>query len=213
MGRLGYDEGGHGSAVAAVCFPGFGLSRWSKEPLDVSPKSLLNGEAEDRLMISAGNDGNIIFWDLGCDMVGGGAVDPALLLAGCLSPPSAQRDAKPDHDEGLESSGDDKKNKGADSLKDATEDMDSLHISSKKSKKKGNKGIAKSSGKHNTKRANESHDIPTDLLPSPPKVLFRISHQQKPNWITCSRSSDTLFPSSVFVADTTCNISVYSLPL
>jgi WD40 repeat protein len=48
---------------------------------------------------------------------------------------------------------------------------------------------------------------------SSPRVLFRIAHGRKPNWIACGRSCDDALPSSVFVADTTNDVSVYTLPM
>ena len=164
IGRLGYDEGGHTSAVAAVRFANFGICDQMNDQT-IPPKVRKSGEAEDRLMISAGNDGNIIFWDLGENMVGSGPLDPVSYLNTCLSPPS-------------DSEGED--------VKDATNAMESLEVSS------------------------NQNDIPD---PSPPKVVFKIAHGHKPNWITCSRASDTALPTSLFVADTTNNISVYTLPL
>ncbi|KAL7534535.1 hypothetical protein ACHAXR_006278, partial [Thalassiosira sp. AJA248-18] len=157
IGRMGSDEGGHGSAVAAVCFAGFGLCERGELSTQLPTKVRKSGEAEDRLMISAGNDGNIIFWDLGGNMVGSGPLDPALYLAKYLSSSEVKQKGKKD---------------------DSSED-----------------------------------DFPEELMPSPPKVLFQIAHRQKPNWITCSRASDAVLPTSLFLADTTNNISVYTLPL
>lgn len=75
-GRLGWDLGGHKASVAAVCFPCFGLAG------SVSKKVSMNGTTDDRLLISGGNDGNILFWDLGRDMIGNDAADPAIYLSG-----------------------------------------------------------------------------------------------------------------------------------
>lgn len=174
IGRLGYDQGGHGSAVAAVCFPGFGSS---------ATKLANSVEAEDRLLISAGNDGRILFWDLGGNMVHGDALNPLLYLGGC-------------------SNINEQSKKTDDELQDATDAIKSVTISSKKGKKKK---------KGKSKISTEDALFLDDLLPSPPKVLFQIPHNQKPNWITCSRASDDALPSSVFVADTTNDISIYSL--
>ena len=122
-------------------------------------------------------------------MVDGDAMDPLLYLGGCND---VNQGAKEKDNE----------------LQNATEAMKSTTISSKKSK-----GKNKKKGK-----ANNQHKAPTDddlflddLLPSPPKVLFQIPHRHKPNWITCSRASSDALPSSVFVADTTNDISIYSL--
>ncbi len=183
IGRLGYEQGGHGSAVAAVCFPGFGSTISTSKPSS-------SAEAEDRLLISAGNDGKILFWDLGGNMVDGDAMDPLLYLGGC--------------------SGVDQKAKEKDNeVQSAAEAMTSATISSKK-----NKGKNKKKGKaNNQQKASTDDDLfLDDLLPSPPKVLFQIPHRHKPNWITCSRASSDSLPSSVFVADTTNDISIYSLP-
>ena len=183
IGRLGYDQGGHGSAVAAVCFPGFGASILST----IQTRSV---EAEDRLLISAGNDGKILFWDLGGNMVDGDAMDPLLYLGGCS-------DAK------------EQVKKQGNELQNATEAMNSASISSKKSKGK-NKKKGKTNNQHKT--STDDDLFLDDLLPSPPKVMFQIPHHHKPNWITCSRASSDALPSSVFVADTTNDISIYSLP-
>ena len=206
IGRMGSDEGGHGSAVAGVCFAGFGLCDQRDDlAAQLSAKIRKSGEAEDRLMISAGNDGTLIFWDLGGNMVGNGPLDPVLYLDKCLLPP-VKRGAD---DNTTTQDTDEKKTNDATN----TKAMKSLEISnnqtnnSKKKPKKG-KQVAK-------ELLSGDEDLSDELLltPSPPKVLFKIAHGQKPNWITCSRASDTVLPTSLFVADTTNNISIYTLPL
>lgn len=155
-GRLGWEVGGHTAPVAAVCFPCFALAH------DAPKKAILHGTVDDRLMISAGNDEKILFWDLGRDMVGTDAADPSIYLS------------KTDENGAVD------------------EEINS---------------------KLNTVCIDASNeDIPQDLLPSPPKVLFQIPHQNKANWI-CSQSADALLPCSLFVADTTNNISIYSFLL
>jgi len=181
IGRLGQDQGGHRSAVAAVCFPGFGSSAAKSSSV----------EAEDRLLISAGNDGKILFWDLGGNMVDGDALDPLLYLGGgCCGKNEQVKEEKNE-------------------LQCASDAINAIPISSKKGKSKDKK-----KGKTITQHKETTNDelFFDDLLPSPPKVLFQIPHNQKPNWITCSRASDEALPSSVFVADTTNDISIYSLP-
>ncbi|KAL7531084.1 hypothetical protein ACHAWF_003625 [Thalassiosira exigua] len=186
IGRLGDDvgggadgtEGGHGghrSAVASVCFPDFGLCD-SREELSARLLSKVRkgGEAEDRLLISAGNDGQIIFWDLGGNMVGDGPMDPAVYLDRCLAP-----DRKTTSDD----------------AKSAADALGALELS-------GGRGEGEC-----VKR-----DESEELAPSPPGILFRIAHRRKPNWITCSRASDAFLPTSLFVADTSNDISVYTLP-
>ena len=144
------------------------------------------GGAEDRLLVSAGNDGNVVFWDLGGNMVGDGALDPASYLGGCApSSPEPEAEAEP--------------------AVDATADaMDSLRVSDPKSGKKG-KG-AKGKGKRGASKDGGFPDDP--ITPSPPKILFKIAHRLKPNWIACSRASEAALPSSLFVVDTTNDISV-----
>lgn len=46
-----------------------------------------------------------------------------------------------------------------------------------------------------------------------PKLLFKVPHHEKPNWMASSCSSERHFPSSIFVADTTSDITAYSIPL
>lgn len=181
IGRLGQDEGGHGSAVAAVRFAGFGLCERGELASQIPPKVRRSGEAEDRLMISAGNDGNIHFWDLGGNMIGGGSMDPVSYLGKCLSTPEDRH--------------------GDDGAKVSIRGMESLDISSE----------TDCGGKSDNGEGKDS-DFPDELAPSPPRVLFQIAHRHKPNWITCSRTSDAVLPTSLFVADTTNNISVYTLP-
>jgi hypothetical protein len=156
--RLGMNEGGHSSAVAAVCFPCFGLNRST-----VSQKALINGTVDDRLMISAGNDRNILFWDLGSGLVGLDAADPSLYLSG------ASKDGASE--------------KNDNNLGGIASEVDSIDLG-----------------------------IPYDLLPSPPKVLFQIPHDKKMNWLCC-KTADSILPCSLFVADTTTDISMYSLLL
>lgn len=167
---------GHTSAVAAVHFPSFErvIRRSSSSGDDdvvvdeiMSKLNIKNRDdiatmdEEDRLLISAGNDGNIIFWDIG----------------------------------------------SKDQVKDVIHDSQSLSyvdylslimsssIPSNNTHDMSNSGAA---GRHQS-----------ILLPS---ILFRISHGHKPNWITSNRSMDAALPNSIFVADTTNNISVYTLP-
>jgi WD40 repeat protein len=67
--RLG---GGHNSAVASVLFPNFALT-----------SSDSNMAADDRLMVSAGSDGNILLWDLGSQVAGCDTVDPSTKFVDC----------------------------------------------------------------------------------------------------------------------------------
>jgi WD repeat-containing protein 53 len=56
-------------------------------------------------------------------------------------------------------------------------------------------------------------DICSISLQSPPRLLFGIPHGSKVNWIASSRGQDPVFPSTLFVADTTNDITAYTLPL
>ena len=144
---------GHTSAVAAVHYPSFerivessrddGDEHMSK--LSIKNRDAISIDEEDRLLISAGNDGNIIFWDIG-----------------------------PSKDEAKMSS-------------------------------------SSPSNKTNEKKTTSSGAEHQSLVMS--SILFRISHGHKPNWITSSRSMDAALPNSIFLADTTNNISVYTLPM
>jgi WD repeat-containing protein 53 len=46
-----------------------------------------------------------------------------------------------------------------------------------------------------------------------PHTLFAFQHHAKPNWMIHSGSNDTSFPYSLFVADTSNNITIYTIPI
>jgi WD repeat-containing protein 53 len=46
-----------------------------------------------------------------------------------------------------------------------------------------------------------------------PQTLFAFQHVAKPNWMVSSRGRDPVFPSSLFVADTSHDITAYTIPL
>jgi len=151
MGRL---RDGHDAAVASVLFPKFG------------GVSSCHVTAEDRLLVTAGNDGVILLWDLGTKIVsGGGSVDPASMFVGC-------RNTDDNIDE------DNAKNDGKDDKDNLPENLAKLTLSSKDEY----------------------------------KVLFGIPHGKKPNWVVSSSVTDQIMPSSLFVADTSHDITVYTLP-
>jgi WD40 repeat protein len=145
VGRFGDEVGGHASAVAAVRFVDFAPSAAATD------RRRGRTEVGDRLLISAGNDGNLIFWDLGPDVAGRGPSDPRSYL-GCPASPEIETSLEGD----------------------------------------GRHGAATSSS---------------------PGVLFKIEHRHKPNWIACGGANDVALPRLVFVADTTNDISVYTLPM
>lgn len=151
VGRL---NGGHDAAVASVLFPKFGgVSHLSSHVA-----------AEDRLLVTAGNDGALLLWDLGTGIVnGGGAVDPASMFVCCSG--------DNDEVEGANAHG----NMNNETMQ---KDLAKLSISTKK----------------------ES------------KVIFGIPHGNKPNWVVSSPVTEPAMPSSLFVADTSNDITAYILP-
>jgi len=157
MTEVGRLKGGHDAAVASVLFPKFGgVSHLSSHVA-----------AEDRLLVTAGNDGAILLWDLGTQIVGGGgAVDPARMFVGCSG----------ENDEGAEANTHDNMNNN---IEDVPEDLAKLSLSSK----------------------DEEY-----------KVLFGIPHGKKPNWVVSSAATEQVMPSSLFVADTSNDITGYILP-
>lgn len=120
----------------------------------------------DRLLITAGNDEKIVFWDLGKQCAGDYAVSPRKnrLLSG------RRKNKNKNNDDGDDYNTVSEENEGE-------------------------------------KQNNNDH------------VLFYINHNHKPNWITscantnCSDDgvSSSFFPSSLFVADTTSDITAYMM--
>lgn len=70
-------SGGHSSSVASVLFPAFGCDTSS------------NIAANDRLLITGGSEGDIMFWDVGSTVAGKNAVDPSTWLVGCTPFPAS----------------------------------------------------------------------------------------------------------------------------
>jgi WD40 repeat protein len=178
---------GHGSAVASVRFANFGRGRRRRRRGGGVDDAAHSNDVDDRLLLSAGNDGTIIFWDLGRNMVGHGPLDPMRYLFRSSSTPAT------------------------------TTAPDGV----------GNGGCQQSSDFDD-----DVEDEEDDVTPSPPRVLFKIAHCRKPNWITCSpvqhydstttaaattiSSTSSCIPSSalpgtIFVADVTKDISAYTL--
>ncbi|KAL3766423.1 hypothetical protein ACHAWU_007458 [Discostella pseudostelligera] len=171
IGRLGRNEdicnddeearAGHGSAVASVRFAYFGSGGRYRGVGGIN-------DADDRLLLSAGNDGTIICWDLGGNMVGRGPLDPMQYLR---SPPASG-------------------------------------------------GGGGGCSENEPIGIGDDND---DFTPSPPRVLFKIAHRHKPNWMTCSpffnndntssscNYSPPSLPGTIFVADVTKDISAYTL--
>lgn len=46
-----------------------------------------------------------------------------------------------------------------------------------------------------------------------PTILFGIPHEAKPNWMVCSGNTDPVLPAAFFVADTSNEITVFSMPM
>ena len=145
---------GHSSAVASVVFPQFGgIQHFSSHVT-----------AEDRFMITGGNYGNIIFWDLGSFVGGEYAVDPRLYVNCC---------------DGSDTSTVPNRRRSDISSLTLDSDMDQLSL------------------------ATSSLD---------PNVLFALNHKEKPNCILSSYVSDAAFANSIFVGDTSNEITIYTLP-
>jgi WD40 repeat protein len=133
----------HGGPVASVVF-----GSWSDE------RSISRIDSADRLLCSAGNDGAIVYWDLGTALCGTKVQLPVeeffqrlQIRSDC--PPSAT----------------------------------------------------------DTDAANSI------VAEGKPRTLFAIQHGAKPNWMVSSRSSDPCFQSTLFVADTSSEITAYTIPL
>lgn len=131
---------GHDSAVASVLFPQFG---------GVGSSHVV---AEDRLMVSGGNDGSILLWDLGANL-SSKAIDPSTMFA----------DSSAENADG-----------GDTSIDEAMEDL--------------------------------------SIGGGEPTILFGMRHGKKPNWIVNSNASDPVLSNSLFIADTSNDITVYILP-
>mmetsp|Transcript_3293 Transcript_3293/g.3829 ORF Transcript_3293/g.3829 Transcript_3293/m.3829 type:complete len:454 (-) Transcript_3293:2-1363(-) len=134
-------RGGHDSAVASVLFPRFGSS---------TSLSWSHITAQDRLIITAGNDGSILLWDLGSVVAGDNAVSPSSMFTGC-----------------------------------------------------GDTGC-------NEEMLSAFQDL--SVTQQEPKILFGIPHGKKSNWIVSSSAEEQNLSSSLFVADTSNDITVYVLP-
>lgn len=132
-------KGGHDAAIASVLFPRFG---------GVDSSRVV---ADDRLLVTGGNDGSVILWDLGENLVKDG-VDPSTVFVDCndTSMNGAMKDL---------------------SLRDA------------------NNACGKD-----------------------PRILMGLQHGRKPNCIESCNAFDSVFPSSLFVADTSNAITVYTFP-
>jgi len=155
--------GAHSSATASVHFPHI---------IHNGTQNLPYGE--DRLLLTAGNDGNILFWDIGLD-------NSNTTLTGLLArkskqlPPSGTSNH---HKTGFNNN----KKKGKQNKKNAPD------------KKLANKSEAK--GEAN--------------------ILLGIPHAKKPNCITTNpfdANGSCIDPISIFAADTSNDITVYSIPL
>lgn len=45
------------------------------------------------------------------------------------------------------------------------------------------------------------------------RILFGIPHEEKPNWMVCSGNTDQVLPATFFVADTSNDITAYTIPM
>jgi WD40 repeat protein len=154
----------HGGALASVVFP-----EWTNSSIilndDAASRQTQHVAAHDRLLLTAGNDGFILLWDLGSMLAGEGAKDPSSLL----QLPS---------------------NDGTSGAPDASGSAVAAQM-----------GDLSLGGDNN------------DGNDGQPRVLCSIPHGAKPNWMVSSRGRDPVFPSSIFVADTSNDITTYTIPL
>ena len=63
----------------------------------------------------------------------------------------------------------------------------------------------------NVSPATESLDE-FDLVADQPRLLFKIAHHEKPNWVASSCRNERHFCSTLFVSDTSNDITTYTLP-
>ena len=142
-------QGGHESAVATILFPHF----------NEAAKISSHVAADDRLMVSGGNDGAIYLWDLGVDVAGDAAVDPSTLFQGCTTTTTSS-----------------------------------------------------SSSSSNTASSDVNTALSGLTLSTEPRILFGIPHEKKLNWIVSSKATEPVLPTTLFVADTSNDITAYMLP-
>jgi WD40 repeat protein len=152
----------HGGAIASVVFPEWTNSSIILNDYAAASRQTQHVAAHDRLLLTAGNDGFILLWDLGSMLGGEGARDPSSLL----QLPSNNGTDAPD------ASGSAVAAQMGDLSLDNNDDSDGQ-----------------------------------------PRVLCSIPHGAKPNWMVSSRGRDPVFPSSIFVADTSNDITAYTIPL
>jgi hypothetical protein len=144
----------HGGALASVVFPEWTTNNSSTILNDDASanRQAQHVAAHDRLLLTAGNDGFILLWDLGSMLAGEGARDPSNLL----------------------------------------------QLPSSNGTMAAQMGDLSLSGGDN--------DVQ-------PRILCSIPHGAKPNWMVSSRGRDPVFPTSIFVADTSNDITAYTIPL
>jgi WD repeat-containing protein 53 len=56
-------------------------------------------------------------------------------------------------------------------------------------------------------------DTSTGLVVDEPQTLFAVQHPYKPNWMVNSGCDDTTFPHTLFIADTSHNVTAYTIPI
>jgi len=149
-------RGGHDAAIASVLFPRFG-------GLDSS-----HVVADDRLLVTGGNDGSIILWDLGGNLVKDG-IDPSTVFVDCNGNCDGDGDGNGD-----------------------TSIADLDHVD----------GAMKDLSLRDANSANGKD----------PRILMGLHHGKKPNCIESCNALDPVFPSSLFVADISNAITVYTFP-
>jgi len=204
-------EEAHSGPVACVAFPQWGPSQVANEggraggsgnrkKKKGKASSSLSSTAHDRLLLTAGNDGTLLLFDLGRNLCGDRAVDPRSYL-----PPVPQQHQKP------QSEGTFGDNVGT-ANHQACDDDDN------DDEQAAEAGITSSMERMAVADNDDNDD-------GNPKTLFGWHHGKKPNWIVCNNNGggssgggeriNSVFSSSptVFVADTSNEITAYVLPV
>jgi WD40 repeat protein len=143
-------DNAHGNAVASCLFPMWSGRQETTTTTTTTLHHAQNPTAQDRLLCTAGNDGQLVFWDLGTILCGEKAIDPMASLFSSHSPSTN-------------------------------------HVA-----------------------------VVSEWEDHQPRTLFAISHGKKPNWLVSSGCihgrAESLPSSSVFVADVSSEITVYTIP-
>eukprot|EP00593_Proboscia_inermis_P000146 CAMPEP_0171294300 /NCGR_PEP_ID=MMETSP0816-20121228/2746_1 /TAXON_ID=420281 /ORGANISM="Proboscia inermis, Strain CCAP1064/1" /LENGTH=441 /DNA_ID=CAMNT_0011765991 /DNA_START=413 /DNA_END=1738 /DNA_ORIENTATION=- len=209
--RNGHTNGHNSCAVGCVHFPQFFAST-----LDESSISSCYG---DRLLVTGGNDGMILLWDLGKNAIEGvEANGNDFCEESMLDPRSLFQNESDNDDNSIEEN---------DNNAEITNNID----------KSIEAETARVSLFDEEIKSMPNSPLNIDMLPQP-SVIYSINHEKKPNWLCTStffRSTATggsgtmkiinkskdcslydnsrIIPPTLFVADTSNNITLYNLSI